>query len=248
MSPASHNPQGWEESHEQYWDTQAAGYDRLYKSKWSELENRDLKNRLSVLVPRGSCRILDLGSGTGLGYELSRQSPNASYIGIDISQEMIGIAKQKWPDALFLQQPMHDLSIFADNSFELVISLFCGFSYEINTSKTVNEIHRVLKSGGTAFICTLNRWSLRRLIRLSFGAIEVHNTRRADNSSSVPAHVFSASIIRALFLEEGFLDVHVSGQGVFSGVVEHPSLWALDNWLVSSTPAIAHMLIVTARK
>lgn len=248
MSPKHHNPQDWGESHAHYWNIHAAGYDHLYKSRWSELENKDITHRLSVLMYRSPCRILDLGSGTGLGYELSRQLTNANYIGIDISQEMISVAKQKWPDAIFLQQPMNDLTIFADNSFDFVISLFCAFSYEINTRQTVNEIHRVLKKDGIAFICALNRWSLRRVMRLAFGAIEVHTTRGGDNKSSIPAHVFSVNVLRSLFSEKGFLDVRVGGQGVFSGVVEHPSLWSLDNRLANSIPAIAHMLIITARK
>lgn len=50
-------------------------------------------------LPKGACRVLDLGCGTGLELEAYfKRNPMASVAGIDLSAKMLGELRRKFPD------------------------------------------------------------------------------------------------------------------------------------------------------
>jgi ubiquinone/menaquinone biosynthesis C-methylase UbiE len=94
-----------------------------------------------------NARILDIGCGPGTYTEYIHKK-GFSVEGIDISDEMITIARSKIPDASFKKMDMRKLD-YSDHSFDLLLLSFSLIhipTKEINT--TLKELSRVLKKGG----------------------------------------------------------------------------------------------------
>ncbi len=105
-------------------------------------------------IPPGST-ILDIACGTGiLTFRLAGLVPEGKVAGVDFSPEMIKQARAKLPggesNATFIEGNAEDLP-FPDNSFDYVT---CSFSFHHfpNHEKAVQEMHRVLKNGGQAYL------------------------------------------------------------------------------------------------
>jgi SAM-dependent methyltransferase len=63
---------------------------------------------LSLLSADGPAqRVLDLGAGTGdLAHSIRQSFPNAEILGLDVSAEGLEVARQKVPDAVFLERDL----------------------------------------------------------------------------------------------------------------------------------------------
>lgn len=101
--------------------------------------------------------ILDLATGTAdLAITLARRNPQARIIGIDISEKMLEIGKDKVIKHGFSQQidlmtgDAADLP-FPDNHFDCVTVAFGVRNFE-DLETGLREIHRVTKPGGTVII------------------------------------------------------------------------------------------------
>jgi ubiquinone/menaquinone biosynthesis C-methylase UbiE len=102
----------------------------------------------------GNGTILDLGSGTGyLSIEIARRAPNLQVYGVDLSRQMVKIARRhaKGVDnARFVFGNAAKLP-FKENSIDLVVST--GASHHWKTPRLVfDECYRVLKTGKEAWI------------------------------------------------------------------------------------------------
>ena len=118
------------------------------------LRKPETKITNDVVGKMGKGTILDLGSGTGyLSIEIARRSPNLQVYGIDLSRQMVKIARRhaKGVDnARFVFGNAAKLP-FKDNSIDLVIST--GASHHWKTPRLVfDECYRVLKIGKEAWI------------------------------------------------------------------------------------------------
>ncbi len=95
--------------------------------------------------------LLDLGVGGGrTTSQLSRIA--ATYIGVDYSEEMVHICRAKFPRLQFEVRDASDLSIFANESFDVIVFSFNGIDYLVPSEKRlrcIRECYRVLKRGGT---------------------------------------------------------------------------------------------------
>lgn len=240
----------WEERHVAYWDEIAPLYDQLYAGTWSALENVDLVRELSWLAGVPSPRVLDLGCGTGLGYELCRDiNPDIDYAGVDISAGMLAATREKYPDLHLTQGSMSSLPRHIGGDFDLVLSLFGAASYAGDPRTALAEAFRALRPGGVVFLALLNRWALRRVLRGRLRRVTWERTRGdASASSPYPAHSFTRGSSQALLLAAGFRDVRVSGFGFLAGTFERPALYRVNRALSCSLPAFAHLLHVTGRK
>src|SRR5579864_3816622 len=81
-----------------YYDTIAGDYDQLYTDPVSRYENAVVRSLLARLDLAHS-DLLDLGCGTGLLLDMGFQPRR--YLGIDVSPEMVRIARQKHPHRAF---------------------------------------------------------------------------------------------------------------------------------------------------
>ncbi|MFP3883541.1 MAG: nucleotidyltransferase domain-containing protein [Actinomycetota bacterium] len=105
----------------------AAGYDQL-ASRWDDWTGEvfpDLRatylERLEARLSPGSA-VLELGCGTGcpVGAHLA---PVHSYLGVDASPQMVGLARQHVPDGQFQVADMTTLDL-PDNSFDAVVAFY----------------------------------------------------------------------------------------------------------------------------
>jgi len=92
--------------------------------------------------------VLDVGCGKGfLLYEMKLLLPGLRLAGFDISQHGLADAKDEIRDSLFIHQAQ-DLYPYADNEFDLVISLGCFHNLRIfELEKALVETERVGKQG-----------------------------------------------------------------------------------------------------
>ena len=95
--------------------------------------------------------ILEIGCGNGYGaYLIHRHSPR-SYVGLDVMEEQITRARQRYPQYTFLVQDATDLSQYPDASKDVVI-IFGVLHHIPDWRKVVDEIQRVLRPGGSLFV------------------------------------------------------------------------------------------------
>jgi ubiquinone/menaquinone biosynthesis C-methylase UbiE len=118
------------------------------------LRKPETKIAKEITEKMGNGTILDLGSGTGyLSIEIARRSPSLQVYGIDLSRQMVKIARRHArgvDNARFVFGNAAKLP-FKDNSIDLVIST--GASHHWKTPRLVfDECHRVLKTGQEAWI------------------------------------------------------------------------------------------------
>ncbi|MGA8848781.1 MAG: class I SAM-dependent methyltransferase [Dehalococcoidia bacterium] len=118
------------------------------------LRKPETKIAEDIVEKMGSGTILDLGSGPGyLSIEIAKRSPSLQIYGIDLSRQMVKIARrhaQGVDNARFVFGNAAKLP-FKDNSIDLVIST--GASHHWKTPRLVfDECYRVLKTGKEAWI------------------------------------------------------------------------------------------------
>jgi ubiquinone/menaquinone biosynthesis C-methylase UbiE len=91
-------------------------------------------------------KILDLPCGTGI---FSPLFPDATYTGIDLGEHYVLRARKQFPKKKFLVGSALHLQ-FPDKSFDSVLTI--GFLHHLDPPevlKSLSEIHRILKPGGT---------------------------------------------------------------------------------------------------
>ena len=126
--------------------------------------------------------LLDLATGTAdLAILLAKHSPKAHIIGIDISDKMLEIGKEKvaksgLENQIKLQHGDAASLPFDDNTFDAVTVAFGVRNFE-NLGKGLSEIHRVLKPGGQVFILEFSMpelFPVKQLYRFYFKHILPH--------------------------------------------------------------------------
>ncbi len=138
------------------------GVDKLWRKRCV----KSIKNKSNI-------EILDIATGTGdLAIELLTLNPKR-IVGIDISEQMLEIAKEKFKkhintDVSLLIADVENMP-FPDNSFDVVTIGFGIRNFE-NIEKAIKEIYRVLKPNGQYSIIeiTLPNKSIRWLYSLYF--------------------------------------------------------------------------------
>lgn len=110
------------------------------------LHNFVKESAISKINFHGKC--LDLCTGTGdIAYLLHKK--NCEVIGLDFSENMLNIAKNKYPDIEFIEGDCTDLP-FEENTFDAITISF-GLRNVENYNKALDEIYRVLKPDGIVF-------------------------------------------------------------------------------------------------
>jgi 2-polyprenyl-3-methyl-5-hydroxy-6-metoxy-1,4-benzoquinol methylase len=99
--------------------------------------------------------VLEIGCGEGRGVDLLMQKSEAFTAVDKIEEALVGLRK-KHPGATFIAMHLPPLTGLPDNAFDCVVS-FQVIEHIKNDRLFLQEIHRVLKPGGTALITTPNR-------------------------------------------------------------------------------------------
>ncbi len=93
--------------------------------------------------------VLDIGCGSGLFIKMA-DAKAATITGIDVSEQLLGIARQRNPTATLLNQDMEHLP-FDDKCFDLVTG-FNSIQYAEDVFIVLKEAKRVLKDEGKLVI------------------------------------------------------------------------------------------------
>lgn len=97
---------------------------------------------------KADAKVLDICTGSGdLAFIIKKNCTNCTIFAIDFSDEMLTIAKKKYPDIIFLKMDALKLD-FDDESFDYIVMGF-GFRNIIDKNLALAEIKRVLKKGGS---------------------------------------------------------------------------------------------------
>jgi SAM-dependent methyltransferase len=95
--------------------------------------------------------VLEIGCGSGYGAFLIDELQPKSYVGLDIMDEQVELARKNYPQFQFLIQDAEDLSQFANESRDVAV-IFGVLHHIPGWRKVIDEIARVLKTGGCLFL------------------------------------------------------------------------------------------------
>lgn len=111
-------------------------------------------------------KILDLGCANGRLYEVF-QNKTDDFYGVDFSEELIGLAKKKYPQAKFIVSSAFSLP-FPDNFFDKVysISVLHHIPSKELRIKYLQEARRVLKKEGLLILRVWDFWKRKEIWRL----------------------------------------------------------------------------------
>ncbi|RAM49968.1 MAG: methyltransferase type 11 [Hapalosiphonaceae cyanobacterium JJU2] len=126
----------------------------VYDQRWNNYIAKTLSFLKTWAQISPEATVLDIGCGTG-EFErlLLTENPQQVITGVDISEEMLLVAKQKcrtYPNVAFQTASVSALP-FADNSFDVVVSA-SAFHYFDDPDAALREIKRVLKPEGKVVI------------------------------------------------------------------------------------------------
>jgi SAM-dependent methyltransferase len=137
-------------------DQFAEYYDALYyKEEIYAAESRFIIGLIDKYKLNSNVKILDIACGTGT--HLKFFMPRFAVSGLDLSAEMLAVARKRYPGAAFYQADMTDFCL--DEQFGAVICLFGSIGFVHTTEalqKTLRSFSLHLAKGG---ILILTPWS-----------------------------------------------------------------------------------------
>ncbi len=130
-----------------HFDGQAAEYDQrdtVYYSREGKISCRDIAEQIRN-IPYGD--LLDVGCGTGFLIDLLSKQRKAHYCGVDLSDEMIRVAKEKKIEGARFVTGSADRLPYRKGTFDIV-TCSQSFHHYPYPSKAMREAMRVLRPGG----------------------------------------------------------------------------------------------------
>ncbi len=141
----------------------------FYNNYWKTRGSTKYCQRYEIFANwiKDGASVLDVGCGDGyFGEYLTKEKKNIKYLGCDISEEALKIAKQRGLSTLLLDAVNGGLGAFKDNSFDVVVmSEFV--EHIINSEEILKEAARIAKKG--VLISTPNVAHIRSRVALLFG-------------------------------------------------------------------------------
>lgn len=135
----------------------AAAYDRwapIYDMVFGGVFATGRKEAVTAAERIGG-KILEVGIGTGIS--LQRYSPSTRVVGVDISESMLGKARERakriGPDRIEIEVGDAENLRFDDNEFDVVVAQYV-ISAVPNPERALNEFVRVVRPGGEIIITT----------------------------------------------------------------------------------------------
>ena len=126
-------------------------YDKIYSSKNYQAEAQRLIALIQENLRSGGNQLLDVACGTGHHIEYLKE--HFAVEGLDISEELLEIARQRNPDVLFHQADMIQFEL--GKRFDVVTCLFSSIGYVRtieNLRRAINCMAQHVKPGGVVVI------------------------------------------------------------------------------------------------
>ena len=128
-------------------DKYADNYDTGFMGKGSGRFYADLIKEIEV---KDGDAVLDVGCGTGTVLSFIGRQKKIRGFGLDVSEKMVAIAKEKNPDYQFVSGDCASLP-YADESMDVVMACM-AYHHFPDQERFRNEAMRVLKPGGSLYI------------------------------------------------------------------------------------------------
>jgi ubiquinone/menaquinone biosynthesis C-methylase UbiE len=134
-----------------HFDRSAAGYDSSRISRWQRYFQQKVLDHIHLEDP---ISVLDVGCGTGwFAVQLHTRLPNSTICGIDISAQMIHLARQKsssLPNVHFKVGDAQKID-YPSETFDYITCIH-SFRHYSDPSAALREFYRVLKREGTLLL------------------------------------------------------------------------------------------------
>lgn len=106
-----------------------------------------------LFIPQGA-KVLDLGCGPGNSIStIKSRDENCQFTGIDLSGELLNIARTYHPEATFIEQNICEFGILALGQFDTVIASFCIVHLsDEETAGLISSISNHLLPGGSLYL------------------------------------------------------------------------------------------------
>nr|WP_207213352.1 class I SAM-dependent methyltransferase [Parabacteroides goldsteinii] len=128
-----------------------------YQDKFMEMDlYDDTFNRFCSLIKKPEADILDIATGPGnVAKYLCSKHPDFKVLGIDLSSNMIELARKNVPQAEFAVMDCRNISTIG-RKFDAVICAF-GLPYlsKEESRKLISDAHLLLNPGGVLYISTM---------------------------------------------------------------------------------------------
>ncbi|MFA6437305.1 MAG: class I SAM-dependent methyltransferase [Candidatus Paceibacterota bacterium] len=190
------------------------------KNTWNNIaEKFELtRHRVWDLEPladyaKSGMKTLDLGCGNGRLYEILKNK-EIEYTGVDISENLINIARAKYPKIEFLVGDGIELP-FRDYSFDIVYSVAVFHHLPSKTLRVqfLKEVKRVLKKDGKIILIVWNLWQrkyFKLLVKSSLLKV-LHKSKLDWGDLYIPwqnqyqryHHAFTKKELKKLFIKAG---------------------------------------------
>lgn len=132
---------------------------------------------VALVASTNTTRVLDLACGTGtLARMIRLNSPDLTVHGLDGDSKVLEMARDKSRRKNLEIHFDHGMSFdmpYPDHSFDVLLSsLFFHHLSTVNKQRTMSEIRRVLKPGGSLFICDWGK-PANPMVKLSFYLVRI---------------------------------------------------------------------------
>lgn len=160
--------------------------------------------------------VLDLATGSGIFAQLvaGLVGPGGSVLGVDISGEMLCLAKARCADlsseVKFIESPAHPLEIPSDSIDFAVCQQ--GFQFFPDKDLTAREIQRVLRSGGQVVITTWRPVAECEFFGAICSALNMIGETEISDMMRRPFDFMPDSQLTEHFESAGFVNVNLSHQ------------------------------------
>lgn len=128
-----------------------------YQDKFMDMDlYDDTFNRFCSLIEKPEADILDIGTGPGnVAKYLCSKRPDLKVLGIDLSSNMIELARKNVPQAEFAVMDCRNINTI-DRRFDAVMCAFClPYLSKEESRKLISDTHLLLNPGGVLYISTM---------------------------------------------------------------------------------------------
>ncbi|MCK0158520.1 class I SAM-dependent methyltransferase [Cellulophaga sp. F20128] len=127
---------------------------KVYQDKFMDLDlYNDTYDHFSTLIGKPNASVLEIGCGPGnITKKLLTKNPNLKLLGIDVSENMITLAKQNNPTAEFRQMDCRDLGNL-QNKFDAIVCGFCiPYLSETDCATLIQNCNKLLHRDGVLYL------------------------------------------------------------------------------------------------
>lgn len=191
----------------------APKYDLLNHALSLNIDKLWRRKVVKLLSKEKASTVLDVATGTcDLAIAIARKANPSAITGVDLSEEMLNVGKQKvkklgFANQIKLQKADAENLPFADNSFDAITVAFGVRNFE-NLEAGLKEMYRVMKPNGTCIILEFTmpiRFPIKQLYNFYFRYILPLIGRMVSNHKS--AYTYLPESVKAFPQRQKFTQI-----------------------------------------